>query len=366
MDYTLRVSINRLKKISLYLFIFTNIAIFGILFTHNILTSSHYKYNINPYSNDNLENIDCNKNNNYCYKYSWLIESEKLDQCPLNHIYRTYNVDFKSWKDEDYSDFESFLFDKDNNINSEYRNSNIFISFSNTRNDGSSQINVLCIKNYPITYSIYKIFPQLPKLIHDIKNHPNYFDATKKTVNPFFYGETTISNIAKRYPLYFIFKPFLFITSILMIIYWFYTRKVILSFNKSEKIQLYYLFGVLSGIFLFLHVLFLGSEIQNEFFQKVRRLFVVFFIFFELLAQLLLIRKLLIIRVTINNFIRNILLQIKKFFVYFFIFLTLITTSLLIIFNISKEVNYIIEWNYFVILSFYYLLTFFLWKKINL
>ena len=107
----------------------------------------------------------------------------------------------------------------------------------------------------------------------------------KKAVNPFFYGETSISNIAKRYPLYIIFKPFLFIASLLMIIYWVYTKKIILSLNKSEKIQIYYILGVLSGIFLFLHVLFLGSEIENEIFKKLRRYIIAFFILFELMAQ---------------------------------------------------------------------------------
>ena len=148
-----------------------------------------------------------------------------------------------------------------------------------------------------------------------------------------------------------------------MIAYWTYTKKVIFFFTKSEKIQLFYVFGILSGICLFLHVLFLGSEIHNEIFVKLRRFFIVFFIFFELLAQLFLIKKLFSIKENISNFIKQIVLQIKRFFVIFFIVLTMLILSILIIFDITKEVNYIIEWNYFVILSFYYLLTFYLWKK---
>jgi hypothetical protein len=182
-------------------------------------------------------------------------------------------------------------------------------------------------------------------------------------VNPFFKGETSISNIAKRYPLYLIFKPFLFIASLLMIIYWVYTKKIILSFNKSDKIQIYYILGVLSGIFLFLHVFFLGSEIENEIFKKLRRYIIAFFILFELMAQFFLIKKLFNIRNIISNFINNVVLKLKWFFISFFLVVTILILSLLAIIDLSKQADYIIEWNYFVILSFYYLLTFYLWKK---
>jgi len=68
MDYKLKAQIDRLRKISLYLFLFTNIAIFGTLFAHNILTSSKYNYNYTPLSNENLQNTVCNENNNFCYE----------------------------------------------------------------------------------------------------------------------------------------------------------------------------------------------------------------------------------------------------------------------------------------------------------
>ena len=360
MDYTLKVSISRLKKASLYLFIFTNIAIFGTLFTHNFLTSSKYIYNFNPFSNQNNKNIDCNKNNNFCYDYSWIIKSEKLDQCPIYDIIHTFHVDNKTFKDGEHLQFESFLFDENNKVKSEYKSSNIFISFKNLNSK-----NKTCIKNFPKSYWLYKIFPQVPNLIHDTKLKPDYFDPTNRIVNPFFYGETSISNLAKRYPLYLIFKPFLLVASFLMIIYWVNTKKIILSFDKSKKIQFYYIFGVLSGVFLFFHVLFLGSEIKNEIFVYLRKYIIIFFIFFEILAQLFLIKKLLNIKEIINNFIKSTILQIKKWFVLFFVVLTILLTSLLTIFEISKEINYIIEWNYFIVLSFYYLLTFYLWKKVS-
>ena len=360
MNDLLKVQIDRLKKVSFYLFLFTNVAIFGTLFAQNILTSSKYHDNYYPFSHENLENFECNQSNNFCYGYDWIKKSNKLDQCSIYEIIKTYNVSGEiNLKEEiDIHKFQSFLFDQNKKIKPEHKNSDVFVSFKNSEIKANS-----CIKNYPISYSIYKVFPQIPNQIYKIKQDPKYFDATKKVVNPFFYGETSISNIAKRFPVSLIFKPFLFISSLLMIIYWVYTKKIILAFNKSEKIEIYYILGVLSGVFLFLHVFFLGSEIENEIFKKLRRFIIAFFILFELMAQFFLIKRLLGIKELINSFINNFVLKLKWFFVLFFLSITTIILCFLIIYEFPKEVDYIIEWNYFVILSFYYLLTFSLWKK---
>jgi len=358
MDNMLKASINRLVKTSLYLFLFTNIAIFATLITHNILIQSKFIYSFYQISSEDIKNYDCNESNNFCYDF-WETKSTTLDQCPINEIRTKYNIS-DVYLGYEVDEFKYILFDKNKKIKPEYKESNIFISFE-VRN----KKNAACIKNYPISYSLYKVFPQLANLIVNTKLKPNYYRATAGVVNPFFYGETSISNIAKRYPLYLIFKPLLIISSLLMIFYWTYTKKVILLFDRSEKIQSYYVLGVLSGIFLFLHVIFLGSEIDNEIFRKLRKFIIVFFILFELMAQFFLIKKLFSIKKLINNYTNYFFLQLKWFFVLIFLILTVIITCLLIFTDLPKEVDYIIEWNYFVILSFYYLFTFYLWKKIN-
>jgi len=358
MDYTLKASIERLRKISIYLFLFTNIALFGTLFAQNFLTNSQFTYQYLIMSHEGLGNYDCNKDNNFCFGVWEEGTVKNLEQCNENSTILIYNVDNTTTRHT--NEFKELVFDKNKKIKPEYKESNIFITY-----EYENVKNPTCIKNYKIIYSIHKVFPKLSSLIADIKLDPKYFDATRKSINPFVYGETSISNIAKRYPLYLIFKPFLIIASLLMIFYWVYTKKIIYSINKSEKTELYYVFGILSGIFLFFHVLFLGSEIQNEIFVKLRRYFIAFFILFELLAQFFLIKKLYSIKKIINNLINYFILQIKLYFVIFFLFSTLLVTCLMIFLDISKKFDYIIEWNYFVFLSFYYLLTFFLWKKIN-
>ena len=360
MNDSLKVQIGKLRKVSFYLFLFTNLAIFGTLFAHNILTSSKYHYTFYPFDSENLNNIECNKNNNFCQGYSWQTISNKLDKCSIYEVTPQYNVlgEINLKNEINKQKFETFLFDQNKKVKPEHKNSDIFVSFKkiNIKTDA-------CIKNYPISYSIYKVFPQIPNQIYKIKQNPKYFDGTKQVVNPFFYGETSISNIAKRFPLNLIFKPFLFISSLLIIIYWFYTKKIILTFNKSKKIEIYFILGVLSGVFLFLHVFFLGSGIENEIFKKLRRYIIAFFILFELMAQFFLIKRLLSIKKLINSFINNFFLKLKWYFVLFFLNITIIILCFLSIYELPKQVDYIIEWNYFVILSFYYFLTFYLWKK---
>ena len=148
-----------------------------------------------------------------------------------------------------------------------------------------------------------------------------------------------------------------------MIMYWINTKKIISFFEKNNKIESYYILGILSGIFLFLHVLFLGIEINNEIFMKIRRYFISFFILFEVAAQFLLIKKLFYVKNLIINFINYLFLSLKRFFILSFLFATVLIIFTLIIFNLPKEADYIIEWNYFVILTIYYMLTYFLWKK---
>ena len=62
----LKASINRLIKISFYLFLFTNIAIFGTLFSQNILTQTIFDYNHYPSSNKEIKDFVCNQENNFC------------------------------------------------------------------------------------------------------------------------------------------------------------------------------------------------------------------------------------------------------------------------------------------------------------
>ena len=70
------------------------------------------------------------------------------------------------------------------------------------------------------------------------------------------------------------------ISSFLILVYWRSYNKLFQKIKNEKKINIFYISGVLSGIFLFLHVIFLGSNIEILYFEKIKRLILILFIFF--------------------------------------------------------------------------------------
>tara|TARA_B100000780_G_scaffold255474_1_gene204132 strand:- start:26 stop:964 length:939 start_codon:yes stop_codon:yes gene_type:complete len=219
-----------------------------------------------------------------------------------------------------------------------------------------------CIKNSKF-YILYKVFPKIFGFIEDIQQGKKYKPGTSVSVNPFIYGEVSISNIVKRYPINYIFKPLLFVTSLLMIFYWLTYQKIFWNISNDKKINMFTFFGVLSGLFLFFHVLFLGSTIDNDIFQKMRKLILVLFILFEILAQFFLTKRLYLNIDKFNNYISKRILNIKIIFVGFIIISSAVIIGILSFNNLDSKIDYILEWNYFALLLFFYLLSALMWIK---
>lgn len=201
--------------------------------------------------------------------------------------------------------------------------------------------------------------------IYEIKNDKNFQSATSKAVFPFIYGETSISNIVKRFPVNFTFKPLIYISCIYMLLYWFSYNKVINQIYNTKKINKFFIFGFLSALFLFLHTTFLGSEIDNKILKLLKRLLVIFFILFEVMAQYYLIKELYNLKEKIKKFINVVYLNLKIILVSSVIVATVFILAILSFKDLDSKVDYILEWNYFLILLLYYLFSFLMWKKVN-
>ena len=119
----------------------------------------------------------------------------------------------------------------------------------------------------------------------------------------------------------------------------------------------------MSAIFLFLHVFFLGSVFESKILNQLRRSYIVFFIIFEILAQVFLIKEILNKRNQLLQYLNNIIVTFKFIFVTMVCLSTLIILVILLVYDLSSKVDYILEWNYFTVLLFYYLLSFLMWKK---
>ena len=350
----LNKSISTLRKISLYLFLVPSIALLVTLLLHNLLvgfnfTSSQEKFEKLPLL------INCNKENNFCLKGD-IIETSSFEECQKNIVDHYILIENNKYNIDDYKN--KYLVEKKYDEN-QLIDLNIKIVYFKTE-----LLNNNCILNSDFL-TIYKIFPNLFYSVERIKKNKKYNPATSEMVNPFIYGEASISNIVKRYPINFIFKPLLYISSILMIFYWICYNKIFNNTTKNSKLNKFTIFGIASSIFLFFHVLLLGSEIDNEIFNKIRRLNLVLFIICEISAQFFLTRSLYISYAKLSDLIHRIILNLKIFFVSITLITTIVILTILSFYNLESKIDYILEWNYFLFLLVFYFLSAIMWKKNN-
>ena len=180
---------------------------------------------------------------------------------------------------------------------------------------------------------------------------------------PYFDGGVSISRTVRDYPLYLIFKPAMFITSYLLIRYWLNTKKIISHFNKDyNQTKKIIFFGVSSAVLLAVHSIFLGIKLDNDLYKLFRRIVMLSFIIFELIAQAYLIKFFYEIKDKLNNYINIIYLRIKRILITFLITISVITLPFLP-FNNFKFLKHSIEWNVFLGVILFYLLTHLMWKK---
>lgn len=182
---------------------------------------------------------------------------------------------------------------------------------------------------------------------------------------PYFDGVSSISRVVRVFPNYLIFKPAMFLVGILLIRYWILNSKIIKDANlelQNKELNKMLFFGISSAIFLIIHAIFLGIKFDISIYKLFRRLILLCFIFFEISAQFYLIRIYFKNEKKIKNFINQKILILKKFLVYSLILIAILILPFLP-FNNLKILKHMLEWNYFLGVILFYLLTFFLWKK---
>ena len=182
---------------------------------------------------------------------------------------------------------------------------------------------------------------------------------------PYFDGGVSISRTVRNYPMYLIFKPAMFLTSFLLIIYWINTKKILFYFSEDKNdLNKITFFGIASAIFLTIHSIFLGINIDNDFYKLLRRVVMLGFIIFEIIAQAYTIKNLLKIKEKIKPHINEKYLFFKKKLITIIILSSIIILPFLP-FNNLKYLKHALEWNVFLGVIFFYLLTFLMWKKIK-
>ena len=187
---------------------------------------------------------------------------------------------------------------------------------------------------------------------------------------PYIDGGVSISRTARYFPTYLIFKPAMFLTSYLLIIYWLSNKKIIENFehNHKHKKKIVF-FGIASAIALTIHAIFLGVKFDNDLYKLFRRVIMFAFIVFEIVAQAYLVATLFSFKEKLNSFINKNVLKLKLFLVSLLIIGAAISIPIISLpgddffgFNL-KFLKHALEWDYFIGVISFYLLTFFMWKK---
>ena len=193
---------------------------------------------------------------------------------------------------------------------------------------------------------------------------PNQEHIIHNTI-PYIDGQVSISRTARVFPTYLIFKPAMFLTSYLLIKYWLYTKDIILFFNKNHKnIKYIMFFGIGSAVLLTIHSIFLGIKFDNDFYKLFRRIIMLSFIIFELVAQTYLVMTYYSFKNILLKFINQNFLKMKLILVLTLIIVALISIPLVTMPG-NKFLKHALEWDYFIALISFYLLTYFMWKKKN-
>jgi hypothetical protein len=193
---------------------------------------------------------------------------------------------------------------------------------------------------------------------------PNQEDIIHNTF-PYFDGGASISRTVRPYPSWLIFKPAMFLTSFLLIKYWYCSKHIIINFDKDHRhIKKIIFFGVGSAVALTIHSIFLGIKFDNDLYKLFRRLVMLVFIIFEIAAQAYFVATLYSFRDKLIKYINPKILKIKLILV-----TLLIVVAIICIPIISwpgdnyKFLKHLLEWDYFLGVIVFYLLTFLMWKK---
>ena len=180
---------------------------------------------------------------------------------------------------------------------------------------------------------------------------------------PYLDGSLSISRASRTFPQYLIFKPGMVLTAILLCIYWYKNNSLINQFkNEINKRNAFMIFGILSAVFLVVHSLLLGVETEIKIFKFLRRVVLLSFIIFEIVAQTMLVLNFYKLKQQINNYFNLSVLKLKIILVSVLITVAVLSVPILIASG-NVHFKHGLEWNYFIGVILFYLLTRFFWKK---
>ncbi len=179
---------------------------------------------------------------------------------------------------------------------------------------------------------------------------------------PYLDGSLSISRSARTYPQYLIFKPSMIITAIFLYYYWKNNNDLINNLYTTNINYKFKTFGILSAVFLAIHSIFLGVKFDIQLYKLFRRVVLLLFIIFELIAQGFLVYHFYKLKNKLEKLIN------KKMLIMKFILVTILASVAILSLPIlvtkgNTHFKHMLEWNYFVGVILFYLFSRFFWRR---
>ena len=220
----------------------------------------------------------------------------------------------------------------------------------------------LCIFLIPlIAINLCLIISQNPELLEDTMFAVDMIGRSGFSI-PYLDGSLSISRASRTFPQYLIFKPSMILTAILLYYYWNNNNTLINDFRSTNINYKFRTFGILSAIFLAIHSILLGVKFDIQIYKIFRRVVLLLFIIFEIIAQGILVYHFIKIKNKLLELIN------KKILIFKIILVSVLSTVALLSLPIlidkgNTHFKHALEWNYFVGVILFYLFSRFFWKK---
>jgi hypothetical protein len=179
---------------------------------------------------------------------------------------------------------------------------------------------------------------------------------------PYLDGSLSISRASRTYPQYLIFKPAMILTSVLLYYYWKNNNELINKYKSTNISYKFKTFGILSAVFLAIHSIFLGIKFDIQIYKLLRRVVLLLFIIFEIVAQGILVYHFLKIKNLLANLINKKILIFKVVLVLILAIVAILSLPILLNKD-NTHFKHALEWNYFVGVILFYLFSRFFWKR---
>ena len=204
-----------------------------------------------------------------------------------------------------------------------------------------------------------------------ISQNPEFLENTFFSVDqigrsgfsiPYLDGSLSISRASRTFPQYLIFKPAMIITAIILYYYWVNNNNLVNKFKLTNINYKFKTFGILSAIFLAIHSIFLGIKFDIQIYKLMRRVILLLFIIFEIIAQGMLVYHFFKIKDKISDLINKKILILKAILVSVLATIAILSVPILIDKG-NTHFKHALEWNYFVGVIMFYFFTRFLWIR---